>query len=221
MRSQGTLTSWNDERGFGFIAPDDGSRQVFVHINAFNNRGLRPEINQLLRYTLSSDSKGRPCAENVLFADERRRRGIGSFAVALLFFAVLAVASFHLNKIPRLIFWLYVFVSLLSFLMYAKDKSAAKKGSWRTPESTLHLLSLFCGWPGALIAQQILRHKSKKQSFRFVFWITVLLNCAAFVLLFIPEVSVEMQYWLDVKLKFWISNTAKPLVVSLLNLFEK
>ena len=221
MRSQGTLTSWNDERGFGFITSSDDSKQVFVHISSFTNHGRRPEINQSLRYTLSSDSKGRPCAEDVSFADERRRHGIGSLFLASVFFAVLAVASFYLNKIPRFIFGLYVLASLLAFLMYAKDKSAAKNGSWRTPESTLHLISLFCGWPGALIAQQALRHKSKKQSFRFVFWITVLLNCIVFALLFIPEVSVEMQYWLDVKLNFWINNTVKPFIISILNLLAK
>ena len=215
MRSQGTLTSWNDERGFGFITSDDASRQIFVHINSFTNRGRRPEINQLLHYTLSSDKKGRPCAEHVLFADEPRRRGIGSFVLALVFFAVLAAASLYLNKIPRLIFAVYVFSSLLAFLLYAKDKSAAKNGSWRTPESTLHLISLCCGWPGALIAQQILRHKSKKQSFRFVFWITVSLNCIVFLMLFIPEVSLEVQYWLDVKLQFWINNTVKPFIANI------
>lgn len=216
MRNQGTLTSWNDEKGFGFITPDDASRQVFVHINSFSNRRRRPELNQAVNYTLSSDSKGRPCAASVSFADERRKSGIGSFVIALLFLAAVAVVSFHLNKIPRLIFWLYVVASLLTFIMYAKDKSAAKKGSWRTPESTLHLLALLCGWPGALIAQQTLRHKSKKQSFRFVFWTTVLLNCGAFALLFIPEVSVEVQYWIDVKLKFWISNVVKPFALNLL-----
>jgi len=70
--------------------------------------------------------------------------------------------------------------------VYALDKSAAKKGAWRTQESTLHLLSLAGGWPGALIAQQKLRHKSKKQSFRFVFWVTVIMNCSAFFWLFTP-----------------------------------
>ena len=81
------------------------------------------------------------------------------------------------------IFGWYLFISLLTFVIYAKDKSAAEKGSWRIPENTLHFLALIGGWPGALLAQQVLRHKSKKQPFRVVFWITVLLNCGAFALL--------------------------------------
>jgi len=71
--------------------------------------------------------------------------------------------------------------------MYAIDKSAARKGAWRTQESTLHLLSLAGGWPGALIAQQKLRHKTRKPSFRVVFWITVVLNCGAFLWLMTSE----------------------------------
>jgi uncharacterized membrane protein YsdA (DUF1294 family) len=47
----------------------------------------------------------------------------------------------------------------------------------RTPESTLHLLSVLGGWPGALVAQQMFRHKSRKLEFQIVFWLTVLLNC--------------------------------------------
>ncbi len=216
MRNQGTLTSWNDERGFGFITSGDDGRKVFVHINSFSNRGKRPELNLALSYTLSSDSKGRSCAANVLFADERRKSGLSSSVIALLFLAAVASCSFYFNKIPRLIFIVYVFASLLTFIMYAKDKSAANNGSWRTPESTLHLLSLFCGWPGALIAQQTLRHKSKKQSFHFVFWVTVVLNCGAFSLLFIPEVAIEVQYRIDIKLKFWFDNVAKPFILTLL-----
>jgi len=213
MRNQGTLTSWHDERGFGFITPDDDSKQVFVHINSFSNRGRRPERNQAVSYTLSLDHKGRSCAVNVVFSNERRTSGIGSSIIALLFLATVAFSSFHLHKIPRLIFWWYVIVSVLTFIIYTRDKGAAKSGSWRTPESSLHLLALFGGWLGALLAQQVLQHKSKKQTFRVVFWITVLLNCGAFALLFIPEVAVEVQYWLEVKLQYWLNNTAKPFLL--------
>lgn len=216
MRNRGKIISWYDERGFGFITSDDDGRQVFAHINSFSRRGRRPDINQAVSYDISLDHQGRLCATNIFLTDERSTRGIVSVIIAFMSLAAIAITAFHFNKIPRLIFWVYLFASLLAFLMYAKDKSAAKKGSWRTPESTLHLLSLLCGWPGALIAQQTLRHKSKKPSFRFVFWVTVVLNCGAFSLLFIPEVAVEVQYWLDIKLKFWFDNIAKPFILTLL-----
>ena len=81
----------------------------------------------------------------------------------------------------------YITVSLFTFILYAVDKSAAKNNLWRTQESTLHFFSLAGGWPGAVIAQQTLRHKSKKQSFRAVFWVTVILNIGAFIWLHTPE----------------------------------
>jgi len=65
-------------------------------------------------------------------------------------------------------------LNLLTFWMYWADKRAAQAGQWRTPESTLQLLALAGGWPGAWLAQQVLRHKSSKPSFRMVYGLMVL-----------------------------------------------
>ncbi len=67
-------------------------------------------------------------------------------------------------------------ISLATFVAYASDKRRAKTGRWRIPENTLHLLSLIGGWPGALLAQRLLRHKNRKPSFQTVFWLSVLLH---------------------------------------------
>lgn len=68
--------------------------------------------------------------------------------------------------------------------MFAWDKQAAQGGAWRTSENTLHLLSLLGGWPGALLAQFQLRHKSRKQPFKFILWVTIMINIGCFVWLF-------------------------------------
>lgn len=73
-------------------------------------------------------------------------------------------------------------MSLVTFIVYAMDKAAARAGRWRTSEATLHLFALAGGWPGALMAQRWLRHKSSKRQFRVVFWATVWLNLAGLVL---------------------------------------
>ncbi|MDF2464143.1 MAG: colD-shock DNA-binding protein [Ramlibacter sp.] len=70
-------------------------------------------------------------------------------------------------------------INLFTFFAYWQDKWAAGQGNWRISESTLHLWSLAGGWPGAWFAQQVLRHKSSKPSFRETYWATVVLNLAA------------------------------------------
>ena len=198
MRTKGRITSWNDEKGFGFITPIAGGKRIFVHIKAFSNSSRRPDVNQLVSYALSKDKQGRPCAAKATLAGDRlpgkEKRKNGSLStIGAAFFLVLVGVSVLTAKIPPLILALYIVGSLITFTMYAVDKSAAKKGAWRTQESTLHLLSLVGGWPGALIAQQKLRHKSKKQSFRSVFWATVFLNCGAFFWLFTPTGAATLQ----------------------------
>jgi len=71
---------------------------------------------------------------------------------------------------------IYGFFSLITFCLYGLDKSAARRGSWRVKESTLHFLSLFGGWPGAMLGQSAFRHKTKKLRFRVIFWLTVIMN---------------------------------------------
>ncbi|MEQ9006220.1 MAG: DUF1294 domain-containing protein, partial [Pseudomonadales bacterium] len=92
-----------------------------------------------------------------------------------------------LGRLPVWVLLLYTGASLLAFLAYALDKSAAHRGRWRVSEKTLHALSLAGGWPGALIAQRWLRHKSKKVSFQTTFWVTVAVNVAALVLLYVSS----------------------------------
>jgi len=81
--------------------------------------------------------------------------------------------------LPACLLLLYAAASALCFALYAVDKAAARAGRRRTPERTLLLLGLCCGWPGALLAQQWLRHKTSKTSFQLAFWATVAANLAA------------------------------------------
>ena len=68
---------------------------------------------------------------------------------------------------------LYPLASLVSFVQYWWDKSSAQAGHWRTPENVLHLVELLGGWPGALVAQQCFRHKTRKLSYQLVVWLII------------------------------------------------
>jgi len=186
LRSKGRLTTWNDDKGFGFVTPMAGGERIFIHVSAFRNRSRRPSLDEIVTYTLSTDKKGRACAIEATLAGDRLEKtlSIGSSTmpvrVAVVFLSLILVVTL-LGILPLQIFGLYLVLSLITYFAYARDKSAARKGVWRTPESTLHLLSLLGGWPGGLVAQHKLRHKSRKREFRVVLWTTVILNCSAFL----------------------------------------
>jgi uncharacterized membrane protein YsdA (DUF1294 family) len=82
-----------------------------------------------------------------------------------------------LGRLPLVVFGTYFALSTITFISYGLDKMAARNKRTRTKESRLHLLAIVGGWPGALLAQKILRHKSSKERFRTVFWMTVFSNC--------------------------------------------
>jgi uncharacterized membrane protein YsdA (DUF1294 family) len=77
------------------------------------------------------------------------------------------------NPLPLI---LYPAMSLLTFALYADDKSRANRRAWRTPEKTLHLCELAGGWLGGFVAQRRLRHKSSKKSYQAVFWAIVTIH---------------------------------------------
>jgi len=192
MRYQGRITSWKDDQGYGFITPNGDGGEVFAHIRAFGRRQGRPTGNEIVTYELRSDAQGRAQAANVEFVGVPRRAvqlaaapGQGRLAplFAIAFLGFVGVAVF-VGRLPMAVLALYLLASLLSFFAYAFDKSAARRQQWRTRESTLHLFALLGGWPGALAAQRLLRHKSAKASFQLGYWFTVLLNCAALGWLF-------------------------------------
>ena len=189
MRYQGKITNWKDDKGFGLIIPNDGSKQVFVHIKSFLNRQRRPVGNEIVTYELKTNAKGRAQAEGIAFvgedmllasADWRDNLALAMICLFLAFVAVSAIA----NKLPAAVFGLYLIASIVAFVVYAFDKSAARKDRWRTQENTLLFVGLIGGWPGALAAQRLLRHKSKKASLQVAFWATVGLNCGALGWLF-------------------------------------
>ena len=180
MLKQGKIARWEDEKGFGFIDPASGGKQIFVHIKAFPRGMRRPQIGASVSYVESTDSLGRSRAEQIRLLDAKFSFGPASkaFVVSASFLLVLA-ASASRGILPLHFFLFYVGMSVITLLVYAMDKSSAQKDGQRTPENMLHMLALLGGWPGALYAQQLLRHKSVKQPFRSIFWLTLALNIIA------------------------------------------
>lgn len=69
MRTEGKLTQWNDDRGFGFVTPNDGGPAVFIHISEFPRDGDRPAIGERLSFETDFNKDGKPRAVNVRCPD--------------------------------------------------------------------------------------------------------------------------------------------------------
>ncbi|WP_201607159.1 DUF1294 domain-containing protein [Psychrobacter okhotskensis] len=203
-KQQGHIKKWQDDKGFGFIETAAGE-SVFFHVSAFKAQ-RRPEIGEQVVFIVGPDNQGRLQAKDVqelsfvqqkmaqknhqirqrnhkrsaqaeFEAGQKKRLflGIGFYGVLILLVVM--------NKLNWLVLAWYVVLGVITYAMYAKDKAAAQSGAWRTPESTLHLLSALGGWVGAMVAQTYLRHKSQKPEFRVAYYLTVVINMAG--LLFI------------------------------------
>jgi len=110
----------------------------------------------------------------------RPTRDISWFAIVLLL-ALLIFPALAILRIGRIVDLRYIaayafLLSIVTGFLYRHDKRQAQSGGWRTPESTLHLLELLGGWPGAYLAQRILRHKISKTSYQVIFWMIITLH---------------------------------------------
>ncbi len=196
MRYQGKLVEWNDAKGFGYVLPNAGGMKFFDHMNDFINRQRRPESDDLITFEMGRDKSGRTCAINVALVptpqqhvqleQQAQQRAVARSAA--YYFAGLWILLLCIATVARQLPWIFtiaiIVLSAVTYGVYSGDKHAARTGRRRTPENTLHLLALIGGWPGAAVAQQRLNHKTAKQSFRGVYWLTVFANCAVMFWLF-------------------------------------
>ena len=200
MRLQGKVTNWNDDKGFGFVEPNGGGVRAFVHIKAFTPRTRRPVNDEVIIYELVSENNNRYKAKNIKFACDTNKKKTSGNARATnksskpknsilgpiftVLFCIGLMLSIFNGKVPVFVGFAYLIISLITILAYAKDKYSAQSNRWRTPESTLHLLSLIGGWPGALFAQKKLRHKTSKSEFISTYWATVFFNLAGLLVIY-------------------------------------
>lgn len=203
---QGKLIQWDDAKGYGFIAPCDGGDTVFVHISAFVARRVRPSIGDKVRYSTRRDRNKGLRAEEVLGPRQYQDRIpvavlVAMGTVAVFFGAVLWLSQEYVFS-PFLVAGLGT-LSIITLLFYAWDKRAAVKEKQRTREDTLHLLALAGGWPGALIARPMFRHKTRKQPFTGIFWATAICSAAVVLFFLVGEQAAPFRDWLDAEAMQW------------------
>jgi uncharacterized membrane protein YsdA (DUF1294 family) len=82
---------------------------------------------------------------------------------------------------------IYAVMSVVTFLCYWADKRRARAGAWRISEAMLHGCEVLGGWPGALLARHVLRHKSQKPQYRIVLWMIIGVHIAAWIWWLSPD----------------------------------
>jgi uncharacterized membrane protein YsdA (DUF1294 family)/cold shock CspA family protein len=178
---KGHLVMWNDLKGFGFIRPEGTEDDYFVHISTFK-KGLprRPELGDEVHFRPHDGTSGRkrasfalipaleppPAAKGQHFRLNPRPRTV---MVNLLIVTPLVLSGYLLvlakNPIPFFAYWI---LSILVMFLYGTDKAHAATHRWRVPELYLHTLELMGGWPGALIAQNDFRHKTRVTTYVWI-----------------------------------------------------
>lgn len=123
-------------------------------------------------------------AETLALRERTRRRADppSDALVGALFLAAMLGAALA-DAVPTWVAGGYALVSGVTLVAYGLDKRAALADTERMPERSLHVLGLAGGWPGALIASRLWRHKSVKKSFRAMRWLTVAGNLALLAVL--------------------------------------
>ena len=193
----GKLIKWNDERGFGFIEVNPNQPQIFIHISALKDSKRRPEIGDKIQYSIThKNGKIRACRASIVGVNvnkkipaspsksnskskraKNKRRPLPWIGIVLLSIVPLLGSIVLLNNrgifAPLLV---YPLMSLVTFKLYAEDKTRAQQKRWRIPENTLHLSELAGGWLGGFIAQRRLRHKCVKRSYQITFWGIVIIH---------------------------------------------
>lgn len=101
------------------------------------------------------------------------KNGMNRIFPFLLIIPFLALVKLSLDTNWIVVLLYFGLISALTFGMYWQDKQRAQKDGWRISENTLHAFEFAGGWPVAYLAQQKLRHKTQKKSYRIVYWAIV------------------------------------------------
>lgn len=187
---KGELIKWKDEKGFGFIKLIDENKEIFLHITELKDSIRRPQVGDIIYFkTTTENGKIKACDAFILgartlpnsqYSVKKIISNRANFPLleVLLLSIIPLIGSINFFSKTNIFFPLIIYpiISLLTFFLYAHDKSRAKLDHRRIPEKTLHLLEFFGGWIGGFIAQRTLKHKSIKSSYQFVFWLIVIIH---------------------------------------------
>ena len=212
---RGEIVYWNDDKGFGFIRYHEDEANLFFHVSSFAYHRRRPAKGEQVYFVIGTH-KGKPQATRVVLVEDADRLAADSIVdvhdvrphfveatvyvlLILAFYLILAVIA------PALAISSFL-ISLITVGLFVIDKRAAKQGTYRVPEGSLLIAALLGGWPGALIARPLLRHKTRKTRFITFFWASIVLYFFALYafLLYLPDGSINLETPLLRMISAWL-----------------
>lgn len=217
MQLTGKVVFWRDDKGFGFVVCNQTRQKLFFHIRDHAGSEGRPQLNDLLQFSVKQDKQGRDIAAPWQFVHAKPATPASPYKaavqsdsfsiqyakhIALLFrlsFLVAVIIALLFGRLLYILPLLYLEASVFTYWLYKTDKEAAivRHGN-RLTEESLQLYSLIGGWPGAYIAQYQLAHKRSKLSFRREFGFVIVGNTLLLIWLISPwgqQILARMALW--------------------------
>ncbi len=165
------IVEWDAQKGYGFLQVGEG--KVFLHRNEFAEFHKRPQIGDLIQFSVGLDAQGRTCAKKAAHYNDGGRITLKNGALLASLLVLPSIALFRGRLDLRWTVPYAVIISIISYNLYARDKRKARDNTRRISENKLHLSEALGGWPGAYVAQRRLRHKCSKLNYQIVFWLIV------------------------------------------------
>lgn len=178
----GRLVKWNDEKGYGFIQPADGSPDVFVHVSGLLGGTRRPKEGDEVRYEMDR-SQRRAKAVNVrvkalpLPNTVPLAYAVGTFCLGLYLLYAFRILDARAPVLG------YMTMSVITFGFFYVDKKRAEEDRWRLTETSMHVLEILGGWPGSIVALGMLRHKTRKAEYLAMLCVIIAVHVLTWILL--------------------------------------
>jgi len=182
----GRVIKWADDRGFGFIQPEEGGDTVFVHISGFVSGPRRPKEGDVVYFQVDRRERRTKAVNVRLKALPLPDTVTVSYGVGILWLVVFFLYQFGLLELPTPIVG-YLLMSIITFGFYYVDKRRAESQRWRINSTSLHVLEAVGGWPGALLAMAMLRHLTRKRDHLVMLSAIIVVHLAAWLYWFLTN----------------------------------